>query len=90
MIAIVGAPLHTSELDCMVAAEILMTIPKVEVVVAAVTSVDAVAEDLVEVVMMANKATMTVLRIIDARLLGVYLDVENSTPVILFLREENT
>ena len=68
----------------------LVAAPKVEVVVAAVTSVDAVAEDLVEVVMMANKATMTVLRIIDARLLGVYLDVENSTPVILFLREENT
>ena len=67
-----------------------MTIPKVKLVVAAETSVDAVAEDLAEVVMMANKATMTVLRIIDARLLGVYLDVENFTPVTLFLREENT
>ena len=90
MTAIVGAPLPTSELDCMVEAEMLMTIPKVEVVVAAVTSVDAVVKDLAEVVMMANKAIMTVLRIIGARLLGVYLDVENFTPATLFLREENT
>ena len=90
MTAIVGAPLPTSELVCMVAAEILMTIPKVELVVAAETSVNAVAEDLAEVVMMANKATMTVLRIIDARLHGDYLDAENCTPVTLFLREENT